>query len=96
MCLDCYTITTCPSVLQGVLKGNQMTHFFKADCYFQEEQYNPRIRATVPPAWVIEFDCALPNTKVPPVFFGHSRKEAIQNAITVLQSMGLTGRLILN
>ena len=73
-----------------------MTQLFKADCYFQQEQYNPRIRATVPPVWVIEFDCALPGTNVPPVFFGHSRKEAIQNAIDCLKSMGLTGRLILN
>jgi len=89
-----------------------MTKLFKADCYFQEEKYNPRIRATVPPAWVIEFDCALPNlaeqtvlrnfrvpaadTNVPPVFYGISRREVIQNAIDCLKSMGLTGRLILN
>jgi len=78
------------------LKGNKMTKLFKADCYFQQEQYNPRIRATVPPAWVIEFDCALPNTNVPPVFYGISRREAIQNAIDCLKSRGLTGRLILN
>jgi hypothetical protein len=50
----------------------------------------------VPPAWVIEFDCALPNTNVPPVFFGITRKEAIQNAIDCLKSLGFTGRLILN
>lgn len=81
---------------RGLLERNQMTNLFKADCYFKEEQYNPRIRATVPPAWVIEFDCALPNTNVPPVFFGNTRKEAIQNAIDCLQSFGLTGRLILN
>ena len=73
-----------------------MTQLFKADCYFQQEQYNPRIRATVPPAWIIEFDCALPGTNVPPVFYGHSRKEAIENAIATLKSFGLTGRLILN
>jgi hypothetical protein len=73
-----------------------MTKLFKADCYFQQEQYNPRIRATVPPAWVIEFDCALLNTNVPPVFFGNTRREAIENAIKTLQSFGLTGRLILN
>ena len=81
---------------RGLLERNQMTNLFKADCYFKEEQYNPRIRATTPPAWVIEFDCALPNTNVPPVFFGKTRKEAIQNAIDCLQSFGLTGRLILN
>ena len=73
-----------------------MTKLFKADCYFQQEQYNPRIRATVPPAWVVEFDCALPNTNVPPVFFGKTRREAIENAIVTLKSRGLTGRLILN
>jgi hypothetical protein len=73
-----------------------MTKLFKADCYFQQEQYNPRIRATVPPAWVIEFDCALPDTNVPPVFFGKTRREAIENAIVTLKSRGLTGRLILN
>ena len=73
-----------------------MLNRFNADCYFQQEQYNPRIRATVPPAWVVEFDCALPDTNVPPVFYGHSRREAIQNAIDCLKSMGLTGRLILN
>jgi len=83
-------------LLQGLLERNQMTNLFKADCYFKQEQYNPRIRATVPPAWVVEFDCALPNTNVPPVFFGNTRKEAIQNAIDCLQSFGLTGRLILN
>jgi hypothetical protein len=73
-----------------------MTKLFKADCYFQQEQYNPRIRATVPPAWVVEFDCALPDTNVPPVFFGKTRREAIENAIVTLKSRGLTGRLILN
>ena len=72
------------------------TTTLKADCYFQQEQYNPRIRATVPPAWVVEFDCALPNTNVPPVFYGHTRREAIENAIKTLQSFGLTGHLILN
>jgi hypothetical protein len=72
-----------------------MTKLFKADCYFQQEQYNPRIRATVPPAWVVEFDCALPDTNVPPVFFGKTRREAIENAIVTLKSRGLTGRLIL-
>lgn len=73
-----------------------MTKLFKAECYFQQEQYNPRIRATVPPAWVVEFDCALPDTNIPPVFFGNTRKEAIENAIVTLKSRGLTGRLILN
>jgi hypothetical protein len=73
-----------------------MTSLFKADCYFKQEQYNHRIRATVPPSWVIEFDCALPNTNVPPMFFGNTRKEAIQNAIDCLKSRGFTGRLILN
>jgi hypothetical protein len=73
-----------------------MSNKFNAECYFQPEQYNHRIRATVPPAWVIEFDCALPNTNVPPVFYGHSRREAIENAIATLKSFGLTGRLILN
>jgi len=73
-----------------------MTKLFKAECYFQPEQYNPRIRATVPPAWVVEFDCALPDTNIPPVFFGNTRKEAIENAIVTLKSRGLTGRLILN
>ena len=73
-----------------------MKQLFKANCYFQRGQYNPRIRATVPPAWVIEFDCALPNTNVPPMFFGHTRREAIENAIKTLQSFGLTGRLTLN
>ena len=77
-------------------RNEMKTTTLKADCYFQQEQYNPRIRATVPPAWVIEFDCALPNTNVPPVFFGHTRREAIENAIKTLQSFGLTGRLILN
>jgi hypothetical protein len=72
-----------------------MTKLFKADCYFQQEQYNPRIRATVPPAWVVEFDCTLPDTNVPPVFFGKTRREAIENAIVTLKSRGLTGRLIL-
>jgi hypothetical protein len=72
-----------------------MNKLFKADCYFQQEQYNPRIRATVPPAWVIEFDCALPDTNVTPVFFGKTRREAIENAIVTLKSRGLTGRLIL-
>ncbi len=67
-----------------------------AECYFQPETYNPRLRATVPPAWVIEFECALPNTNVPPVFFGRTRREAIENAIETLRSFGLTGRLILN
>jgi|APGre2960657373_1045057.scaffolds.fasta_scaffold97758_2 hypothetical protein len=80
-----------------VNERNEMkTTTLKADCYFQQEQYNPRIRATVPPAWVVEFDCALPNTNVPPVFYGHTRREAIENAIKTLQSFGLTGRLILN
>jgi hypothetical protein len=73
-----------------------MTKLFKAECYFQQEKYNPRIRATVPPAWVVEFDCALPDTNIPPVFFGNTRKEAIENAIVTLKSRGLTGRLILN
>jgi len=73
-----------------------MTKKFIADCYFQTEQYNPRIRATVPPAWIVEFDCALEGTNVPPVFYGKTRREAIQNAINTLQSIGLTGRLILN
>jgi len=73
-----------------------MTNLFKADCYFKQEQYNPRIRATVPPAWVVEFDCALPNTNVPPVFFGNPRKEASHNAMDCLQPFGLTGRIILN
>ena len=73
-----------------------MTHIFNADCYYKQEQYNPRLRATIPPSWIIEFDCALPGTNVPPVFFGNTRKEAIQNAIDCLQSFGLTGRLILN
>jgi hypothetical protein len=77
-------------------KEFQMTNLFKADCYFQQEQYNHRIRATVPPAWVVEFDCALPDTNVPPMFFGASRKEAIQNAIDCLKSRGLTGRVVLN
>jgi len=58
-------------------KKPMKTTTLKADCYFQQEQYNPRIRATVPPAWVVEFDCALPNTNVPPVFYGHTRREAI-------------------
>ena len=73
-----------------------MTTKFIADCYFEPERYNPRIRATVPPSWVIEFNCALPNTNVPPVFYGNTRKEAIQNTIDTLKSFGLTGRLILN
>lgn len=73
-----------------------MTTKFIADCYFQPEQYNPRIRATVPPAWIIELDCALQGSNVPPVFYGKTRSEAIQNAIDTLKSFGLTGRLILN
>ena len=79
-----------------VIKEIKMTKLFNADCYFQEEQYNPRIRATVPPAWIVEFDCALPDTNILPVFYGHSRREAIENAIDCLKSRGLTGRLILN
>tara|TARA_B110000977_G_C10890901_1_gene421409 strand:- start:266 stop:487 length:222 start_codon:yes stop_codon:yes gene_type:complete len=73
-----------------------MTTKFIADCYYQPEKYNPRLRATVPPAWVVEFANALQCTNVPPVFYGSTRKEAIQDAIGTLKSMGLTGRLILN
>tara|TARA_B110000971_G_scaffold153291_1_gene156546 strand:- start:271 stop:492 length:222 start_codon:yes stop_codon:yes gene_type:complete len=73
-----------------------MTEKFIADCYFQPEKYNPRLRATVPPAWVVEFDSALQGANVPPVFYGNTRREAIQDAIDTLKSRGLTGRLILN
>ena len=68
-----------------------------AACYLQPDRYNPTLRATVPGAWLVEFDAPIPgHGNVAPVFVGETRSAAIRNAVEALKNRGLTGSICLH
>jgi hypothetical protein len=68
----------------------------KAECYFQDGYYNPNIRASIRPLWIVALREPLPGTNHAAEFCGTTREEAINNAISCFKEFGLTGRLRLN
>ena len=68
-----------------------------ASCYLQPERYSPSLRATVPGAWLVEFDAPIPgHGNLAPVFVGETRTAAIRNACEALKNRGLSGSLRLH
>ena len=70
---------------------------FHAEVFATPDYYHPRLRATVPGCWRVQFADPIPgHGNIAPEFVGATRRAAIENAIACLKARGLTGRLRLS